>query len=204
MVCVLSVFFSFFLSCFFLYWYFPWQTLTLYKMGRRGNNYFSCFPVPPANELSLIFTLSICNYSWWDLFSLDICTLFAFLWMHLSRSGVIDFDISKWHYKDLSSCQTITLLLQSERLNKLRFTPLPTTGYLSHLPSPTPSHNLTSKRFAKCIRNKGCLYIYIFFFERDWKKNNKKQFPSFEIRNDILIYISIKRVFLIDIDYTRR
>ena len=38
---------------------------------------------------------------------------------------------------------------------------------------------------------------------RDWKKNNKKQFPSVEIRNDILVYINIKRVFQIDIDYTR-
>ena len=38
---------------------------------------------------------------------------------------------------------------------------------------------------------------------RDWKKNNKKQFPSAEIGNNILIYISIKQVFQIDIDYTR-
>ena len=60
-----------------------------------------------------------------------------------------DFDISKWHYDDLSSYQTITLLLQSKRLNKLRFTPLPTTAYLSHLPSPTSSHNLSSNRFPK-------------------------------------------------------
>ena len=63
----------------------------------RGNNYFSCFPLPPANEhsfnssrfLPLIFTRSICNYqtdSWWDLFSLDICILFAFSWMQLSWS----------------------------------------------------------------------------------------------------------------------
>ena len=94
--------------------------------------------------------------------------------------------------------ETVTLLLQSERLNKLRFTP-PTHQCLSHLPSPTPSHNLSSNRFPKCIRNKGRFIV----FTRDWKKNNKKQFPSVEIGNDILIYINIKRVFQIDIDYTR-
>ena len=48
--------------------------------------------------------------------------------MHLSQSRVIDFDISELHCEDLSLYQTITLLLQSEPLNKLRFTPLSTTG----------------------------------------------------------------------------
>ena len=90
--------------------------------------------------------------------------------------------------EDLSSYQSITLLLQSERLNKLRFTPLLTTVHLSYLFSPTPSHNLSSNRFPKYIRNKGCF----IFFTRDWTKNNKKQFPSVEIGNDILIYINIK------------
>ena len=28
----------------------------------------------------------------------------------------------------------------------------------------------------------------LHFFTRDWKKNNKEQFPSVEIGNDILIY----------------
>ena len=86
----------------------------------------------------------------------------------------------------------------SERLNKLRFTLLPTTVYLSYLPIPNPSHNLSSNRFPKCIRDKGC---FIFFFTRHWKKNNKKQLPSVEIGNNILIYVNIKRVFQIDIDY---
>ena len=38
LVCVLSVFFSFFLSCFFFFFYryFPWQTLTIHKMGRES------------------------------------------------------------------------------------------------------------------------------------------------------------------------
>ena len=69
---------------------------------------------------------------------------------------VIDFDISKLHCEDLGSYQTITFLLQSERLNKLTFTSLPTTAYLSHLPSPNPSHNLSPNRFSKCMKNKRC------------------------------------------------
>ena len=119
--------------------------------------------------------------------------------MHLSRGEVIDFDISKWRCENLISCQTIDLLLKSERLNKLRFTSLPTIVYISHLPSPIPSHNLSSNRFPKCIRNKVCF----IFLTRDRKKKNKKQFPSVEIGNYILIYINIKRVFQIDINYTR-
>ena len=69
-----------------------------------------------------------------------------------------------------------------------------------HTHSALPSrHNLSSNSFPKCTRNKGCF----IFLKRDWKKSNKKQFPSVEIGNDILIYINIKRVFQIDIDYTR-
>ena len=34
----------------------------------------------------------------------------------------------------------------------------------------------------------------------NWKRNNKKQFPSVEIGNDILVYINIKHDFQIDID----
>ena len=37
-----------------------------------------------------------------------------------------------------------------------------------------------------------------FFLTRDWEKNNEK-----EIGNDINIYINIKRVFQVEIDYTR-
>ena len=78
--------------------------------------------------------------------------------------------------EDLSSYQAISRLLQSERLKKLRFTPLATTVCLSHPPSPTPSRNLSSNRFLKCIRNKKC---FIFL-------------QQIEIGNDILIYIKIK------------
>ena len=43
----------------------------------------------------------------------------------------------------------------------------------------------------------------LHFFTRDWKNNNKKQFLNVEIENDILIYVNIKRVLQIDINYTR-
>ena len=54
-----------------------------------------------------------------------------------------NFDILKWHCEDLSSYQTITLLLQSERLNQPRLSP-PSHHCLSHLPNPTLSHHLSS------------------------------------------------------------
>ena len=100
-------FFSFFLSSYFLF--LPVFSLietndSWDRWDGRGNHYFSRFPLPPANEYSfnstrfmlLIFTLSICNYqtdSWWDLFSLAIYILFAFLRMLLSRSDWF------WHFK---------------------------------------------------------------------------------------------------------
>ena len=74
--------------------------------------------------------------------------------------------------------------------------------YFFDFTSTSPGYNLSSNRFPKCIRNKGC-FIFWKMIGRDWKKNNKKQFPSFEKENNILIYINIKRVFLIDTDYTR-
>ena len=42
LVCILSVFFSFFLSSFFsfLYWYFPWQTLTIHRIPGKGEGIF--------------------------------------------------------------------------------------------------------------------------------------------------------------------
>ena len=84
---------------------------------------------------------------------------------------VIDFDISKLHCEDLGSYQTITFLLQSERLNKLTFTPLPTTAYLSYLPSPHPSRNLSSNRFSKCMKNKRC-FIFLQEIGRRITKTN--------------------------------
>ena len=121
-----------------------------------------------------------------------IWILFVFLWIQLRRSDWLG------HFSEaLSSYETATLLLKSERLNKQRFTLLPTTVYLSYLPNRTPSHNLSSNCFPKCKRNNGCFT----FVTRDWKKNNEKQFPSVEIVNNVLIYINIKRVFQIDTNF---
>ena len=51
-----------------------------------------------------------------------------------------------------------------------------------------------------------CKNVYemrdVSFFTRDWEKNNKKHFYSVEVGNDILIYINIKRVFQMEINYT--
>ena len=53
--------------------------------------------------------------------------------------------------------------------------------------------------FAKIYKKLGMFH----FFTRDWEKNNKKHFHSVEMENDILVYINIKRVFQMGIDYTR-
>ena len=106
LVCALSAFFFSFLLCFlFLSVFFLTDTNDSqdYREG-RGSPYFSFFPLPPVHEhsfsssrfLPLLFNRSICNYqtdNWWDLFSLEICILFAFSLMQLSRSYWL------WHFK---------------------------------------------------------------------------------------------------------
>ena len=92
-------FFSFLLLCFlFLSVFFLTDTNDSQNYRkRRGSPYFPCFLLPPTPEHScsssrfipLLFNRSICDYqtdSWWDLFSLEICILFTFLLMQLSRS----------------------------------------------------------------------------------------------------------------------
>ena len=69
--------------------------------------------------LPLLLNGSICNYqtdSWRHLLYLEICILFVFSLMHLSRR--INFDISKWNREHFGSYQNITLLLQSEQLDR--------------------------------------------------------------------------------------
>ena len=104
LACVLSVFFflsfNLFLSIFSL------TDTNDYHDSRewRGNHYFSCFLLPPAYEYSfsssrflpLLFNRFICYYetdTWCDLFSLEICILFAFSLMQLSRGYWL------WHFK---------------------------------------------------------------------------------------------------------
>ena len=95
---------------------------------------------------------------------------FICIFMDAIKSELLTFTFQSG-YEDLGSYHTITLLLQSKRLNKLRFTSLTTTVYLSHPPSPTPSRNLSSNRFLKYIKNKG---YFIFFFYKRLKMGNDK------------------------------
>ena len=62
-----------------------------------------------------------------------------------------------WGFELISN---YTLPSQSEGLNKLRFTPLATTVHLLHPPGTTLNRNLSSNRFPKCGRNKGC-FIFL-------------------------------------------
>ena len=135
LVCVLSniVFFFFVLSVFSLLDTNDSQD----SRKRRGNHCFTCFPFTNIHlvhqDFYHFFYQSICNYqtaSLWDLFSLEICILFAFSLVQLSRSYWL--HISKLHCEDLTSYQIITLLLQSERLT---LTLLVTTVYLYTYPT---------------------------------------------------------------------
>ena len=79
-------------------------------------------------------------------------------------------DISKLHCEDLSSHQTITLLLQSERLNQLRLTLLANIVYIACLSNPTPNHHLPSIRFPKMYKKLGMLQ---FFYKRLGEEEQK-------------------------------
>ena len=82
---------------------------------RRGNHYFLCFLLPPAREhwfswsrfLPLLFNWSICNNqtgSWWDLYSLEICNLFAYSLMQLSRRyWMWHFKVTLWGFELMSN-----------------------------------------------------------------------------------------------------
>ena len=102
--------------------------------------------------------------------SIRIFFFLSFFFFFLFLSVTIHKRASKY----LSSYQTITLLLQSERLYQLRLKLLATIVYLPHLPNTTTSDHLSFVRLPKCIRNEGC-FIY---FTRDWGKNNKEHFHS--------------------------
>ena len=93
MVCVESVFFSFFLS-FFVGIFLTDTNDSQDGRDDWGNHCFSCFPLPHAYEYSFssskflpfFFKAIYSNYqidSWWDFFSLEICILFPFLLMQL-------------------------------------------------------------------------------------------------------------------------
>ena len=155
----------FFLSFFFFFFYryFPWQTLTIQRIAgkREGINLFFCISLPPAHKhsfsssrfLPLAFSQSICICIW-DLFSLEICILFRFSLMQLSRSSWL------WQFKVTlygiwSHIKLTTFYYKENALTSWDWHPEPTeidtTVYLSHLPNPTPGHHLSSIRLSKCI-----------------------------------------------------
>ena len=74
----------------------------------------------------------------------------------------------------------------------MTLTPLATTVYLSHHPTLPLAAAYPLSVCQNVLRNKG--YIS-FFFPRGSEKKIKKHFHSFEIGNDILIYVNIKQVF---------
>ena len=175
LVCFLSVFFflSLSLSSFFLFFYryFPWQTLTIPKIGETGEGIiiFLVFHFHPLTNIHLT------HRNFYHLFLRDLSVITRLMRLALLRyldficifmDGIKSELLTLTFQSDceyLSSYQTITLLLQSERLKKLRFV---TTVYLSYQPSPNPSRNLPTNRFPKCIRNKECF----IFFTRDWNR----------------------------------
>ena len=82
---------------------------------QRGNHYSSCFPLPLAHECSFsssrflpfFFNRSVWNYQidcWWDLFSLEICILFAFSLRQISRSYWLShFKVTLWGFELISN-----------------------------------------------------------------------------------------------------
>ena len=134
--------------------------------GGRGSHYFSCFLFPSAHEhsysssrfLPVLFSRSICNYqtdSWWDMFFLRDLH-FTCIFIDVIKSELLTLTFQSDIWRIWAHTKLSTLLFQSEELNRLRLAPLATTVYLSHLPNPTPSHQVSSIRLPKCIRNEGC------------------------------------------------
>ena len=135
---------------------------------RRGNHYFSCFPLPLAQEYSFssswflpfLFNRTVCKYqtdNWWNLFSLEICILFAFSLMQLSRSYWLS------HFK-------VTL-----RGYKLIWNYHPSITKRTAYPTEinTPSHHclsITPTRLPKCVKNEGS------FLPEIWRRISKSIF----------------------------
>ena len=93
LVCVLSVFF-FSLLFFFFCLYFPWQILTIHRIAGNGEGHHQLTNIQLVyRDLYHFFLLDYQTDSWWDLFSLEISILFAFLLMQFSRSYWL------WHFK---------------------------------------------------------------------------------------------------------
>ena len=126
-LCFIRIFYFFLLCFLFLLVFFLTDTNDSpdYREG-RGSPYFLVFHVHPLTIIHLV-NRDFNHFCLIDLFVItrliadETCSpqRFAF-YLHFhwcNQVEVIVFDISKWHCEDLSSYQTITLLLQSEHLN---------------------------------------------------------------------------------------
>ena len=203
-----SVFF-FFLSSFLLFLLVISLTGTddsLHRREGRGNHYFSCFLFPSANKH--LFSSSrfqpLLHFFLLNLFVItrpmagDTCfpMRFAFLLMQLTQSHRL------WHFKMIF---WEFELISTYHSSITRWKPLTTEIYtlrhhcLSIRATPTyPQPTFKLYPFANMYKK----WRMCHFFTRDWEKNNKKHFQSTEIGNDVLIYINIKLVFQMEIDYT--
>ena len=130
--CSIRIFFlSFFFLLFFLFLLVFFLTGTNDSKDSRegrGNHYFSSIPLPPSHKhsfsssrfLPLVFNQYICNYqtdSWWGLFSLESCILFAFSLMQLSRSyGLWQFNVTLWPSLDAVLLRGVPELFHLARL----------------------------------------------------------------------------------------
>ena len=115
--CVLSAFF-FFLSFFFFSFsicIFFKQTLTIHKIAGNGEgiiisllfHFYQLTNIDLADRdfYHFFFIDLFCNYqsdSWWDMFYLEICILFEFSLMQLSRSYLLSyFKVTLWEFKPI-------------------------------------------------------------------------------------------------------
>ena len=118
LVCVISVFFFFLSFCFFFffYLYFPWQTLTIHKTAETEKvSLLLFFYFYQLTNIHLVvrdfyhfFFLDLfCNHqsnSWWDMFYWQICILFAFSLIQLSRSYWLSyFKVTLWESELISN-----------------------------------------------------------------------------------------------------
>ena len=109
LVCVLSVFFSFFVFPSFFYRYFPWQTLTNQKIGReRESLFFLFFHFHPLTNIHLIHR-DFYHLFFLDLFAITMMRLVLLRYLHFTcilmkaiKSELLTYKVT------LSGCELIS------------------------------------------------------------------------------------------------
>ena len=137
---------------------------------------FLVYNLHPLTNIYLV------HWNFWNLFlsqtncnfQTEIGILFVFRLMKLSRSYWL------WHFKVTFQSDIVRIWAHiklspfyyktNALTNWLRFTPLATTVYISHVLNRTTSHHLSSIRLPKCIRNEGC-FIFLQEFGRRISKS---------------------------------